>query len=94
MKTTLILFKAIAAGGVLSALAGCVATSPNLDRQFGTSIRILNAQQTMDPNASANPRTGGLDGQAAQDVVERYQKSYKAPTPQPNVFTIGVGSGS
>ena len=93
MKTTLNLPRVIAIGAtLLLTLAGC-ATTPNLDRQFGNSVNVLKAQQIIDPNASGNTRAVSMDGQAAREVVDRYYKSYKAPTPQPNVFTIGVGGG-
>jgi hypothetical protein len=32
-----------------------------------------------------------LDGQAAHEAIQRYQKSFSAPAPEPNVFAIGVG---
>lgn len=92
MKTILNLLHAIAAGVAMIALAGC-ATAPNLDREFGNSVNTLKAQQIIDPNASANTKAVSMDGQAAGEVVDRYYKSYKTPTPQPNVFTIGVGAG-
>ena len=93
MNTNLILLKSIAAGAALGMLAGCAPMTPNLDRQFGTSVNIIKAQQTIDPDASRNTRMVTLDGDAANRSVERYVKSYSAPTPQPNVFTIGVGGG-
>ena len=92
MKTNLNLLHVIAAGVTLLTLAGC-ATTPNLDSQFGNSVNMLKAQQIIDPNASSNTKAVSMDGQAAREVVDRYYKSYKAPTPQPNVFTIGVGTG-
>lgn len=74
-------------------LAGCVAQSPNLDSRFGDSVRFAQAQQTLHPEASADTRMVAIDGQAAHEIVGRYIKSYSTPTPQPNVFTIGIGSG-
>lgn len=82
---------ASAAISTVSVLAACTSVTPNLDSQFGASVNILKAQQTIDTTASSNTRNVELDGQAAREVVDRYYKSYKAPTPQPNAFTIGVG---
>lgn len=93
MKTNLNLLHVTAAGAALLALTGCTSLTPNLDRQFGNSVNVLKAQQTIDPNASGNTKAVSMDGHAAREVVDRYYKSYKAPTPQPNVFTIGVGGG-
>ena len=78
---------------LLSLLAGCAATTtPVLDTHFGESVALLKAQQIMYPDAyrNANP-VSGIDGTAGASAYQRYQKSFAAPEPQPNVFTIGVG---
>ncbi|MEG1115629.1 MAG: pilus assembly protein [Janthinobacterium sp.] len=78
---------------LLSLLAGCAATTtPVLDSHFGESVALLKAQQIMYPDAyrNANP-VSGIDGKAGASAYQRYQKSFAAPEPQPNVFTIGVG---
>lgn len=74
-------------------LAACAPITPELDKHFGQSVRVMTAQQTLAPEASANAAGPALDGRAAHEVMTRYAKSYAAPAPQPNVFTIGVGSG-
>ncbi|UUZ56783.1 hypothetical protein LP419_18215 [Massilia sp. H-1] len=53
--------------GVSAMLAGCVATSPEAERNFGTSVRAAVAAQVADPAASANltPVTG-MDGRRRQ----------------------------
>ncbi|MCC7695942.1 hypothetical protein [Janthinobacterium sp. EB271-G4-7A] len=74
-------------------LTGCAATTtPVLDSHFGESVALLKAQQIMYPDAyrNANP-VSGIDGKAGVSAYQRYQKSFAAPEPQPNVFTIGVG---
>jgi hypothetical protein len=93
MKIALTILKAIATGASLLSIAGCAPLTPNLDSRFGDSVRVIRAQQTMAPDASSNSGIATLDGRAAHEVIGRYNKSYSAPTPQPNVFTIGVGSG-
>lgn len=83
-------------GGVLSALlpllvAGCASTTA-VDRHFGEAVKLALARQTLHPRAALNgdPVTG-IDGQAAKSAYDQYQKSFKAPEPQPNAFTIGIG---
>ena len=74
-------------------LAGCAATTtPVLDSHFGESVALLKAQQIMYPDAYRNmDPVSGMDGKAGASAYQRYQKSFAAPEPQPNVFTIGVG---
>ncbi len=77
-------------------LPACGPTTPQrLDDQMGMSVDLIKAQQTLNPQASADAReVQALDGNAADAVVKRYRKSFEAPPPATNVFTIGVGSGS
>jgi hypothetical protein len=87
MKTHILLFAA-------ATLAACGTTPRNLDAQMGDSVRIVKAQQTLNPAASADPRpVTALDGSAADAIVDRYRKSFAAPPPPTNVFNIGVSSG-
>lgn len=75
-------------------LSACASTTPEWDANFGNSVRAAFAQQIIDPDASQNPDpVSGMDGRAARETMDRYQKSFKEPAPQPNIFTIGVGSG-
>lgn len=86
MKTHILLF-------VAATLAACTTTPRNLDAQMGDSVRIVRAQQTLNPPASADSRpVTALDGNAADAIVDRYRKSFAAPPPPVNVFNIGVGS--
>jgi len=75
-------------------LAGCVTQAPVVDQHFGEAVNMAKAQQTVNPDASRDQDpVAGLDGQAANAVIDRYHKSYETP-PQPvNVFTIGIGGG-
>lgn len=93
MKTVLHLLKALAAGTILLSFVGCAPLTPNLDSRFGDSVNVIKAQQTINPEASANTAIVTLDGRTAHEIIGRYNKSYSAPTPQPNVFTIGIGGG-
>lgn len=74
------------------ALAGCASRTPYLDSQFGQSVRLLNAQQTINPQGALNNNPVlGLNGQAAASGYANYQKSYAKPEPQTSGFTIGIG---
>ena len=77
--------------GLLLAVSGCVSTTPNLDSQFGKSVNLIKAQQTINPEASrnTNPVTG-IDGKAAKSGYDEYQKSYKAPEPL-TPLSISIG---
>lgn len=80
--------------GALLAMAGCTSLTPNLDAQFGQSVSLIKAQQTLNPSASRNTNpVNGLDGVAAKSGYDAYQKSYKTPEPPSNAFTIGIGGG-
>lgn len=78
---------------LLLAVAGCSSNTPNLDSQFGLAVSQLNAQQVLHPDAGLNADpVAGMDGKAASGAQQRYQKSFAAPEPQNNVFSIGVGT--
>nr|WP_315402159.1 hypothetical protein [uncultured Duganella sp.] len=78
---------ALAAG----ALSGC-ALAPNLDRQFGASLRAAVAGQTLDPAAAADRRpVNGLDAKAAAAAYENYQRSFTTQDLQQSGPTIGSG---
>jgi outer membrane murein-binding lipoprotein Lpp len=69
-------------------LTGC-SLSPRYDRQFGSSVQQVLAQQTLNPQAGANRSpVNGMDGKAAESVYENYQKSFRAPEAQ----TSSLGS--
>lgn len=73
-------------------LAACAPNTPQWDSQFGESVRLAAAQQTLNPEASSNPDpVKGIDGRAAREAIGRYQSSFKEPPPAANSFTIGVG---
>lgn len=75
-------------------LAGCMSTSPAWDARFGEAARVVAAQQVINPDASRNADpVAGVDGKAAQAAMGEYAKSFTQPQGQPDVFTIGVGSG-
>ncbi len=72
------------------AVSGC-ANQPA--PKLGSEVSLAMAQQVLDPSAAMRrDPVPGLDGQAAKSGYDAYQKSYTAPKPQPNAFTIGVGA--
>jgi len=83
----------LAGGAVWLWLCGCGPSA--LERDYGRSVRNNIAQQVINPQAglAATP-TAGLDPQAGQNVLERYDKSFKekelAPTMMPTL-TTGTG---
>jgi len=89
--------KQILAVSVLLLLAGCSTPTftPNYDLRFGDAVRQARQRQTLNPAASANPDPVlGLDGKAAQEALQLYQNTFKAPPPVVNVINIGGASSS
>lgn len=86
------LIRIAAALGAALLASACSHTTPHWDRHFGSSVRILAAQQARNPDAvrNADP-VAGIDGQAARAAHERYEKSFAVPRAQADAFTIGVG---
>jgi hypothetical protein len=94
MKTLLAQSRFIIIAAALYQLTGCAPVAPNLDNNFGNSLNALKAYQTINPEASANTANPDMDGRAAKEAIDRYYKSFSAPAPHQNVFTIGVGRGA
>jgi hypothetical protein len=91
MMTKLNITAALLVTGVLS---GCVETAPRYEAEFGNATRATLNVQIINPDAGNNADpVGGLDGRAARDAINSYQKSFTNPEPTPNVFNIGVGAG-
>jgi hypothetical protein len=76
------------------ALGACTTTPQNLDAQMGHSVDMLKALQIANPQAAADTRpVEGIDGKAADALVDRYHKTFSTPQPTVNVYSIGIGSG-
>jgi len=68
--------------------------TPRLDCGFGDAVNMGIARQTLDPGATARNAAkdaAGMDGIAAREALDRYQRSFRSPEPTPNALTIGVG---
>ncbi len=80
---------------VVAGLVGCINPSPVVDNNFGKAVNAAKAQQIINPDASLNrDPVAGVDGQAADAAMNRYHRSFVQPPITPNVFNIGVSSGS
>ena len=97
MKLAHIVFarQAALAVSVCGALAGCMSSTPIWDKHMGEALRAVTQAQIIDPHAAERAQsTSGIDGTAAAAAMDSYDKSFRAPTPSPNAFVIGVGSGT
>lgn len=80
---------------LVGALCACVEPAPRYEAEFGNATRASLSSQIINPDAGNNPDpVAGLDGRAARDAINNYQKSYAQPEKPQNVFNIGVGGGS
>ncbi len=81
-------------GLLMAALTGCATSStPQFDSGFGDAVNAAKAQQTLNPDASQNTQSvDGMDGKAANSVMDRYHQSFDKPPAVGNIFNIGVGS--
>lgn len=90
--TTLQITTVIALTAILTA---CVEPAPRYDAEFGNATRATFNAQIINPDAGNNADpVAGLDGRAAGDAIENYQKSFAEPKPIENSFNIGVGSSN
>jgi hypothetical protein len=71
-------------------LAGCADSLSRLEVDYGTSHALARVNQTLDPEAGkrAGPACR-LDGQAAQEAVERYRKGFGSQSAAPANSLIG-----
>lgn len=77
---------------LLLAMAGCAnTTTPHYDQHYGEAVRTVIAQQTINPDASKNTDpVAGLDGKAAEQTMNNYDKSFSKPeTGKALSITIG-----
>ncbi|UCH82436.1 MAG: hypothetical protein JSW20_07325 [Nitrospiraceae bacterium] len=71
------------------------AASSNMSRlelDYGTSYRLAVYGQILNPDAEKNTEpVTGLDGQAAEVIIDKYRKSFEKPKKDP-VYILNVGS--
>lgn len=76
----------------MSLLTGCAQPTPHFNVTFGDAVRMANALQTINPEASRNADPVlGVDSQAATNSISRYQKSFMEKEPQPTIIIPNVG---
>lgn len=74
-------------------LTACAETAPRYEAEFGNATRATLNAQIINPDAGNNADpVAGLDGRAARDAIDNYQKSFAEPQPIENAFNIGVGT--
>lgn len=77
----------------MATLSACQ-TTPNLDAKFGDAVKQARLQQTVNPDASKNTDpVAGINGQTANAIITRHQKSYETPTPAPSSVIGIIGGG-
>jgi hypothetical protein len=77
--------------GVVLILTAC-AGPRQLETDYGTSVKLAIANQTLDPEAGKNLEpVREFDGKAAQAAIEKYQKDFEKPAPPP-VYTFSIGA--
>ncbi len=66
---------------ICAALTSCaLCNSPPVRDTFGDAYRIARDNQVLNPDAALNLDSGeGLDGQAAENIYEKYVDSFKKP---------------
>lgn len=95
MKIHIIALRLALVVGACASLEGCLTSTPTWDRTYGNALNQVMAMQVLNPNASASTDpVAGIDGTAATAAQQNYGKSFMAPPPPTNMFTIGVGSSS
>ena len=75
----------------LVTLCACAPTTPQLDKQFGDSVRRTRALQIMNPQAGGDAPVNGVDGAVARESIGRYRSSFREPLPAPAPLTTGTG---
>jgi hypothetical protein len=76
-------------------LGACASRTPQFDARFGQAVSAARAQQTLDPQAAAKaPAPSGLDGPAANESIQRYRDSFKAPPPTFVIINGGASGGT
>jgi hypothetical protein len=81
---------------ILMLQAGCAATaSPNTDAQMGDSVRVMKAQQSIDPAAARRNGTTvtTTEGRLVRGAVDNLREASKTPAAS-TVINVGGGGSS
>jgi len=80
---------------VFSLAAGCAWQESRVAMDYGTSYQLQKYNQTLNPEAEKNlAPVKGMDGKAAENVAERYKKSFEKQSQTSTSYQINVGSMS
>lgn len=72
-------------------LAGCAEVS-RVETDYGTSFKLSRFNQTLNPDAEKNlDPVVGLDGKAADKVMDKYQKDFEKPPQAAPSLMINLG---
>jgi hypothetical protein len=79
---------------LLTGLCACASPTPQLDERFGQAVEAAKAHQTRDLQAASKASADdGLDGAGANESVQRYRDSFKAPPPTFVIINAAPGGG-
>ena len=71
-------------------ISGCAPS--RLEMDYGTSYKLAKFNQTLNPAAETNLEpVYGMDGEAAQKVIEKYRKDFEKEAPAP-IYNINMGT--
>ncbi len=74
---------------------GCASERMPGSEGAGQTVRAALASQIVNPDAARTaPAVPSLHGAAAKASIDRMVRSFEAPAPAANLFTIGVGTGA
>jgi len=85
---------------MLAFFAGCSSSGPVyeetlLDKNWGRSVETAKYNQILNPDAGKNlTPVEGLDGNATENSVQKYENSFKKETKQENTSTSTTSSVS
>jgi hypothetical protein len=72
-------------------LAGCAEVS-RVEMDYGTSFKLSKFNQTLNPDAEKNlDPVVGLNGQAANKVMDKYNKEFEKPAQAAPSLMINLG---
>jgi len=75
---------------VIFLIAGCGPT--RLEMDYGTSYQLQKYNQILNPGAGKNADpVVGINGQAAQNTVDKYKQGFEAGKETSTVYQISVG---
>jgi hypothetical protein len=73
-------------------LAGCAEVS-RVEMDYGTSFKLSKFNQTLNPDAEKNlDPVVGLNGQAANKVMDKYNKEFEKPAQAAPSLMINLGT--